>query len=334
MYERIASMLPASLLLKINEKLVYAGISMEAKRFAGFMVLYTGLLCAGIALNLRYFFFLPEIVTFPVLFLFLLGLTYFWLTLIAENNARFAEKVLPDALQLVSSNIRSGLTTERALFISARPEFGPLCIALQETSKKIMVGIRVENALLEIPQTISSKVLERTLWLISKGITSGGQIADLLEQLADDLRNQNVMREEIRANISMYVLLIFFAAALGAPILFGITTFIVQILNAQTGALPSLDGINSSGGMARLGIASGLMTQSGSAAGVTPEFISFFTTLLLLMTALFSSLTIGVINTGKESDGLKKFPVIALIAFAVFYFVQFILHTMFSGLIG
>jgi hypothetical protein len=171
------------------------------------------------------------------------------------------------------------------------------------------------------------------MWLIARGISSGGQIADLLVQLSDDLRQQNSMQQEVKANISMYVMLIFFAAAFGAPVLFGITTFIVQIMDAQMTDMPSLEGVISSGAASRLGAASGFVTGMGDKDSITPEFIFNFTLILLFMTAFFASLTMGVINAGKETAGLKSFPMVLLISFAIFFGVRFALTMMFGNLI-
>lgn len=332
MYERVAALLPKNIMNSFRSRIEYAGITIESNRVLGFIFLFTLILSLGLAVNIYFFFFINFFAAFAVCFVLLVVLVYFWLGMASESKAKFVERVLPDALQLVSSNIKSGLTTERALFVSARPEFGPLSVELKSASKRILSGTRIDVALLDIPKKIHSKILERTIWLVSHGIASGGQIADLLMQLSDDLRMQNAIQEEIKANVSMYGLLIFFAAAFGAPVLFGISTFIVEILSNQMTGLASSVNIPTEA-IGRSGMASGFMSGIGSGGMVAPEFIFFFTIILIALTSFFAALTMGVILSGKESAGFKKFPPILLIAFAIFFGIRFLLEMVFGGLL-
>ena len=41
-----------------------------------------------------------------------------------HNRTVFIEKILPDVLSMVASNIKSGMTIDRALLLSIRDEFG------------------------------------------------------------------------------------------------------------------------------------------------------------------------------------------------------------------
>ena len=331
MYERISSLLPQALIAKFKKEMAYLGIEVNERSFLGFLLLFSIALSFGIALNLFLFFQIPVIISWISFSVFFFFGTFLWISIMSEGKGKFVEKILPDALQLIASNIKSGLTTERALFVSARPEFGPLEKELRFASKEILAGARVEEVLLAIPERIRSRVLERTMWLIAKGISSGGEIADLLIQLSDDLREQNSIQEEEKANTSMYIMLIFFSAAIGAPLLFGISTFIVEILSSQLSAVPiiqesDLQGISSGGAGIR-----GL--TGGNADLISPEFIFMFSIIMLFFSSIFSSLTIGVINSGKEKNGVKYIPMILIISFVLFFVVRIILASFFGDLL-
>ncbi len=237
MYSRFSALIPKKVRNAFQQELDYLGIDIESGRFVGFVFSFGLALSIGIALNLYFLFNFPIPLSFAFFAALFIGGIYLWLSITAESKGKFVEKILPDALQLIASNVRAGMTTERALLISARPEFGPLEIELKKASKLILTGTPIQNALGEIPKHIHSKALEKTIWLVNKGISSGGQIADVLTQLSDDLREQNSLQDEIKANISIYVMLIFFAAAIGAPLMFGISSFIVQILSKQMSGL-------------------------------------------------------------------------------------------------
>ena len=155
-------------------------------------------------------------------------------------------------------------------------------------------------------------------------------MADLLMQIADDLREQISIKEEVNANISMYVLLIFVTSALGAPLLFGISSFIVEVMSAQMGNIH----LPASSLMANLPANMGMLkTIMGYGQGnlIAPGFILFFSSICLVMVSIFSSLTIGIINNGREKDGARFIPVILVVSFTLFFAARAVLHSFFGG---
>lgn len=329
-YARFSSMLPESIVEAFRKQLMYNRIEINEHRFVGFLFLYGFFLAVGISANALIFLNQSPSIVFPISFLGFVGLVYILLKIKSENKGKFVEKVLPDALRLIASNMKSGLTTERALFVAGRPEFGVLQLELRDASKRIASGEKVEEALNGIGEKINSKVLGETIWLISQGIRSGGQIADLLFQLSDDLKNQNSLQDEITSNISIYVLLILFAAVFGAPLLFGISSFIVEVLTKQLEQTSQIntEGIQATGNLQAIG-----GFTSGDRTVLPPDFILMFSVIMLVFTTTFSSLTIGVINTGKESSGLKFILPLVLVGLVVFFSIREILKMFFGGLL-
>tara|TARA_Y100000310_G_scaffold343077_2_gene449049 strand:- start:5219 stop:6217 length:999 start_codon:yes stop_codon:yes gene_type:complete len=328
-YTRVSAFIPNSIRQEFQRQLIYNGIEMNANKFVGFLFLYGFFLGVGVAANVFVFFEFNPIIAFSVSFFGFVGIAYLLMKMGSESKGKFVESILPDALRLVASNMKSGLTTERALFVAGRPEFGPLQLELKNASKRIASGERTENALRMISIGISSKILDKTLWLISQGIRSGGQIADLLFQLSDDLKEQIALEDEIKSNISIYVLLILFSAVMGAPMLFGVSSFIVQVLSSQISAVPSIDPASIQSGS--LGPISGF--ASGDGATLDPDFIVMFSIVMLVFTTLFSSLTIGVINAGKEINGVKYIIPLTIVALIVFFSARFLLTSFFGNLI-
>ncbi len=329
-YRRIASLLPTGIINAFRRELKYVGIQVEEKRFVGFVALFGFGIAIATAVNLYLFFKLSPLVSFVLAFMFFAGGVYFWLSQTADKEGRAAEKALPDVLELIASNIRSGLTTERALFASARPEFGMISEELRNASKEIMSGQRMENALMELPTKIKSKVLERSIWLLVQGIKSGGEIANLLIQLSTDLREENAIKEEISANISMYVILIFSAAIIGAPLLFGISSLIVGILVEQTGNITiSPEQMQEYSSMSSIGRFIGVPTVN-----ITESFIVLFSTLALTITAVFAALTTGVMGSGSEKDGVRYIPIILLGSLGLFFLIRIVLGDLLGGMMG
>lgn len=327
-YQRIASLIPKGIINAFQKELNYVGISVNETRFVGFIALFGFGVAIAVAVNLYLFFEIQPVLSFALAFLGFGGGIYYWLNQISGNEGKVVEKNMPDVLELIASNIKSGLTAERALFTSARPEFGALSEELKNASKEIMSGERIENALMALPQKIKSKSLERTIWLLVQGIKSGGEIADLLLQLGSDLREENSMNEEISANISMYVILIFAAALLGAPLLFGINSLIVGTIIEQTGSVNiSPQQMEEYSSMSTVGRFMGLPTIN-----ITESFIIMFSILALIVTAIFASFTIGAMAAGSEKEGIKYIPIMLIGSIGLFFAVRIVLGGLLGGI--
>src|SRR3989338_3261059 len=176
MYRFLASLYPPKLREKYTQMLIYSDLKQEPRRFLGFVLFFGfGVAFAGSLL-------LGSLVPVSLLILFvaifaLFELTfYLYLVILADTKARIVESSLPDALLLMSSNLRAGLTTDKALLLSARPEFGPLQNEINEVGKKVTMGNDISSSLMLMSEHIRSEHLHKTLLLITIGIKSGGEL--------------------------------------------------------------------------------------------------------------------------------------------------------------
>ena len=118
-----AKILPRRIRERYEENARYARIK-DVGRAIGVYILL-GVILAGISgfLFSRFFSTAVSIALSFVLLIFIEVFLYYSIVLKADSIARKLEKVLPDALQLMASNLRAGMTTERALLLSSRIEF-------------------------------------------------------------------------------------------------------------------------------------------------------------------------------------------------------------------
>lgn len=327
-YEVIAKIVPARILNAFKENLEYAEIDVNAQKLLGFVILYALALSAAIGLNAKIFFQINPLPIASLSFVIIVAGSYYWLSTIAESRGNFVERILPDALQLIASNIKAGFTTERALFMSAREEFGAFSEELKLAGKKIAAGRKTGEALKEMGKRIKSKSLERAMNLIVLGIKSGAQMSSLLLELGNDLREENSLKKEIAANINIYVLMIFVTAAIGAPLLLGISSSIVGIIGEQTAKVPAeeLAGMTVQGPIPVIGLTA--VTE-----GISEEFVELFAMIVLVVTSIFASLTLGIIKTGREKNGIKFIPIMLAISFTLFFAVKIVLEQAMQGII-
>ncbi|MBU4501334.1 MAG: type II secretion system F family protein, partial [Nanoarchaeota archaeon] len=230
-YGKISRILyPKKIFQKYKNLLEYANIKTEPASFLGFILVFGFLLGWAIAFPAAKLFGWNLILTFIIIFVGFEIFIYMWLVLSVDAKAKFIERALPDALQLMSSNLRAGLTPEKALLLAARPEFGPLTKEINRMGKEITIGRDIDEALIGITKRIKSDKVSKTIMLIVTGIRSGGELASLLDHTSRNLREQDFIEQKIRSSINMYVIFIFTAVGLGAPMLYALSSFLVEVL--------------------------------------------------------------------------------------------------------
>jgi len=335
-YEYIAKLMPRSIRNAYREIVNYSGVRVKSDRFLGFTMLFgLGIAFAvafdasvllGLGLQTSLLIFLAAYAVFEA------G-CYMWLWFKAEGKGRFVDGVLPDALQLMSMNMRAGLTTDRAFIFAARPEFGPLEDEIRRVGKAVMAGVDVKDALLGMTKRIRSRTLDSTMKMLVDGMESGGEIASLLEQTSLDIINTRLVEKEVRANVLMYVIFIFFAAGIGAPLVFGISTHLMSVMSEQMSRFATIDFTKyqaGGGGFAgNLGVFTGF-NRMGQAASISPDFLMLYAVVSLLVTSFFGSLTIGLIKDGKEKQGFKYMPLLLVLSLAVFFVTRLIVSSIFK----
>ncbi|MEM5792966.1 MAG: type II secretion system F family protein [Candidatus Aenigmatarchaeota archaeon] len=299
----------------------YADIQISPEIYFGFLIIY------GIIIGIITFVFLnltkltsinKIIIPFGV-FVFFEITFHYSIVMIADKRSKTAEEVLPDALKLMSSNIRSGLTTDKALMLSARPEFGPLEVQIRKAAKKSLSGVSIQESLEVISENINSNVLRKTVDLIKESISKGGNLSSLLDGIADDISRVRLLKKEIRAQVMMYSIFIFFASAIAAPILYSISSHLVGMMgniSENIGEVPSY------GSFIKIDI---------SKSNIGKNFLIKYSLISLAVTSIFSAMLIGVLSGGNEKDGIKYIPLILIISI-VLYFISTIIVGKLLGL--
>ncbi|VVB73436.1 Type II secretion system (T2SS), protein F [uncultured archaeon] len=305
------------------ERLLYnAGVDMPAKKFVWLTLAYSfdfGLAALIMLLSTSE---TAAAVAFLVTYLCSIFVVYVMLVLSASRRIALAESMLPDFLSLMSSNIRSGFSADRALLSSARKEFGPLTKEVNRAVKLAVAGKPFDEAFETVGESIDSNTVRKSVRLIVEGTRAGGNLAELLEQTASDVRRFNTIKSEVSSSVMQYRMFLFAAAGLGAPFLFGTANFIIGIVaNIKSTVGLNIIAANQAG-----------LPLMGGSAALSPELTLYFSIGALFLTSLFTALAGGVISTGKASDDAKYFPVLLGLSLIVFAGTRFILERMFSVL--
>ena len=312
------------------KELRYAGFREEIiEKFIGFTFFYS--ICLGIIIAFDLFLIgwgINGIILGLGIGGLILAATQLSIILIADSRAAEVEKVLPDALQLMSANIRAGMTVDRAIWLAARPEFGVFEEEIRKVGAKTLGGKSIKTALLEINNRIKSDILDKTVRLLIEGIESGGELAHLLEETAANIRVTQAVRREIRASVTTYSIFIVFAAVLGAPMLYALSMFFVEVMTKLWS--PDILGGISMGGTAGGSLGGGMLAKAG-APQITPDQLFWFAIASIATTTFFGALITGLIQTGREKNGAKFIPLFMVGAIAVFLLAHFLIGYLFGG---
>jgi len=242
---------------------------------------------------------------------------YFYLIFRADRKAKLVEDALPDALQLIASNLKAGLPVEKAVLTSVRAELGPLANELSIVGREIATGKSFEYALLEMTKRVRSEKLSRTVSLIVYGIRSGGKLALLLTQTALNLRNQAQMEERIRASVMMYSIFILSALVFATPVIFALSSILSNVVITQLSQIEIPSGVS-------------LPLTFGTPV-VEQNFVLWFIVAVIVMLDIFGGIIIGMISKGRGTEGIKYIPAFIVLSLGIFSFVRFIFSGMFAG---
>ena len=113
--------------------------------------------------------------------IFFILVIFFYVDLRIFKRTKKMEEMLPDFLQVVSSNLKGGLSFENALWGAIKPRFSILANEMAEVSKKVMTGYPVGRSLDEFAQKYDSAMLKRAIDLMISELESGGKVTDLID---------------------------------------------------------------------------------------------------------------------------------------------------------
>lgn len=321
-YKTTEKVIPQRIRQEVKRLLVSYGYKGNTDVFIGF-ILGTGIL-AGLLGG----FFLSYLTGLPFWIFFIAGVVgtilvvYLWLKLVFEKRMNLIEQSLPDALQLIASNLRAGMTSDKAILFSARPEFGPLKEEINIIGRKITMGYTIREALLDMTSRWPSKRLLRAVQLINSGLDSGGSFANLLEATANHLKEQFLIDKKIKASISMYVIFIFVAASLITPILLSLSTVLTDVLRTTLTqvSIPNTSAIS-------------VPIQQGGNV-ISAAFLMTYIVLFLIVNSFMASRLLGLIGKGKQIQGIFYFIPMILIAIPSFFIIQHVARILLAGLIN
>ena len=234
------------------------------------------------------------------------------------------EAVFPDFLQIMASNLRAGMTIDHSLLLSARKEFAPLDAEVVRLGKDIITGKKIEEALQEMSRRVNSLKIQKTINLLMSGIRAGGNLAVLLENTATNMRERTFVEKRAASNVLMYMIFIFFATALGAPVLFALASVLVEVLSGILSTVPDVSSVK----------AAISLPISLSKLNIPVNFVIYFSLTFMITINILGSLVLGLVSKGEEKEGMKFIIPLISISIVVFFIIRIFLLNYFADFLS
>ena len=257
-----------------------------------------------------------------ILFLFWLGF-YFYIDMLKFNRTQKIESVLVDFLQLTSANIRAGMPIDQALWFAIRPRFGILAKEIEIVKKKTLTGEPLEKALMEFSDKYDSQLLKNSISLLIEGMKAGGEIGSLLNNIADNIKDSQIIKKEMAANVMTYVIFITFSTLMAAPFLMGLSYELLKVIThigSQVSMNQMPQGVS--------GMTIGFGKQS-----IKPSDFKNFGMLVIGMTSGISAMIVTMIQKGNLKSGLKTILLFIIVGILLFLASIRLLDGMFAGIL-
>lgn len=220
------------------------------------------------------------------------------------KNLDEIEKYWPEALRLIADTMKSGSSLDYALREASSADFGPLSKEFDEVIRRLEMGDTMAQSLDHMALRIESKIVRRTITLIQECLKTGAQLADVLEEIANDTKQMFRIKKERVTKTMLQVIFIFAAGAVIAPFIFGLTNVITQFLTT----------ISSTAGVATAGAL--------EIAIDTQESLAFLLDIYLLIEVAAAAVIVSLMRQGKFTNAVVFFPIMVIISFIIYMVSQ------------
>lgn len=298
-----SKVLSKKLKAKIKSLLNYGGLNIDVNYYIG-LALLLGIIFSLVAFMYDLSFREVNLVTILISiggFLTIIGVFLLFPYFKSEQRAKKVDERLPDFLNLMAANIRSGMTPISAMHGAAKEDFGVLSEEVSNAVSASMGSESYEEILSLLLKKINSRILERIVKLLITGMKTGGNLATLVEGAAEEVTQIRVMQGELVTSVRANMLFIVLIIVAGLPFLLTVSIFFVEtIQNLQTQVGPS----ELSGGV--------------SISDITPEFLTTMSYIIIIATSLFASILVGAVVDSSYVQGLKYFVPLMIISIIIF----------------
>lgn len=219
------------------------------------------------------------------------------------RKVRKIDDRFPDFVRDLAESRYAGMTFTKAIMYASRGNYGILTPEIQKIARQISWGSSVDNALNAFAKRVNTKLIRRTVSLITEASRSGGNVADVLNAASKDAREIKLIESERRASMLSYV----------AVIYVGIGVFLLIIIVLCKSLLP-----NMIGGSATAAAGAYQTIGVGGGGGITQLAITEVFFYASLVQSCGMGIVTGVFEEGNVISGVKHVFIMIIITWFIF----------------
>lgn len=275
-------------LISIQESLLRAGLFALASHFiAEILLIIIVLLLLFVSVSLIFSFSLLIAVMLAISIPIAISVAYVMIK--TEQRAMQIENSIPDFLRQLASMLRVGLSLENALLDLSKHGNGPLYDELRRVVVEVRMGRGFDEAFENMAVRLNSQNLQRSFKIILNSYKSGGGLADVIEDVSEDLRAMLILKRERKSSVMMSVMFLVLASVVAAPFALGM-----------------------------VGVYSSFMMGLGRAS-TTCQVAPLAAEIYLIIHSVFAGFLIALVMYDDLRKGVKFSIPITLVAFLIFY---------------
>ncbi|MEM4662928.1 MAG: type II secretion system F family protein [Candidatus Diapherotrites archaeon] len=248
------------------------------------------------------------------------------------------EEYLPDGFRQMADTLKAGGTFEYALRTVSSSEYGPLTEEISLVLRRLEEGESLTNALKNFSYNVNSRVIRRAVDIILDSIAAGASLADILDEIADDVRATHRIIRERKSSTMMQVLFMVAAGIIVAPLILGLITAIINFLLSQTiratQGLPTKASTNLAVETNIFCDSKKFMTTTGFDQkgywSCVSESIILLIIAYIIIEAIAVSFMISMIREGNITKSFIYIPIFLFTAYIIYY-VSFVVTSGFFG---
>lgn len=211
------------------------------------------------------------------------------------------ENALPNFFRDLAGMNDSGMTLPTAIHLVAGAEYGTLTPHIRKLDNEMSWGVNFVEALFRFGAGLGTKLADRSVDLIAKASSAGGDVSEVLRAAAKDTFEVVNLQSERSNNMFIYVIIVIVSFAV---FLFVIAILVSSFLStmAVAGASASATGAKGFGGIIDIFVYKRLFSHAA------------------MMQGFFSGMVAGQMGEGRFIAGLKYSAIMLIIAWVTFRF--------------
>ncbi len=223
------------------------------------------------------------------------------------------EKNFSDALKQMADTLKAGDTYESALREVVNSDYGRLSEEMTIALRRLEEGENFQTALQGFSDRIDSRLVKRTITILLDSVRTGASLSEVLEEISDDVRDFQRLKEDRKANTTMQFLFLLLAGGIIAPAIFGEVNAIMAVFSKVSLQI--------------------LTAAQQIEAKKISDFILLLIQVYLIIEVVATGVMMSLVREGKLNKSVIYIPLLLLVAFISYYAASIVTKAVVAGVL-